>query len=105
MEAPGIPAHQQAVDEVLDAYESIVVRSSENLIGYSVKYGHLLVGKGYKPFGKEIQLIQTESVQADVLQLRQDIAFEDADFNRVFSADGTGSLHSVLEFIVRRRQQ
>ena len=94
-----------AVDEVLDADESIVVRSSENLIGYGVKYGHLLVGKGYKPFGKEVQLIQTESVQADVLQLRQDIAFKDTDFNRVFSADGTSSLHSVLDFIVRRRQQ
>ena len=94
-----------AVDEVLDADESTVVRSSENLIGYCVKYGQLLIGKGYKPFGKEVQLIQTESVQADVLQLRQDIAFKDTDFNRVFSADGTSSLHSVLDFIVRRRQQ
>ena len=43
-----------AVDEVLDADESIVVRSSENLIGYCVKYGQLLIGKGYKSFCKEV---------------------------------------------------
>ena len=78
-----------AVDEVFYTDESIVVRSSENLIGYGVKYGQLLIGKGYKSFGKEVQFIQAESVQADVLQLRQDIAFEDAHFHRVFSADGT----------------
>ena len=94
-----------AVDEVFDADESIIVHSSENLIGHGVKYGYLLIGKGYKSFGKEVQFIQAESVQADVLQLRQDIAFEDAHFNRVFSADGTSLLHSVLDFIVRRRQQ
>ena len=94
-----------AVDEVFYTDESIVVRSSENLIGYGVKYGQLLIGKGYKSFGKEVQFIQAESVQADILQLRQDIAFEDAHFHRVFSADGTSLLHSVLDFIVRRREQ
>lgn len=43
--------------------------------------------------------------KASAGEVTPDIAFEDADFNRVFSADGTGSLHSVLDFIVRRRQQ
>ena len=94
-----------AVDEVFDADESIVVRSSENLIGYGVKHWQFLVGKRGKPLDKEVQLVQTESVQADILQFRQDIAFEDAHFNRIFSADGTSLLHSVLDFIVRRREQ
>ena len=93
-----------AVDEVFDA-DGVFVCVVEYLLGHGIKHGQFLIGKRGKPLGKEVQLVQAEGVQADVLQLRQDIAFEDADFNRVFSADGTGSLHSVLDFIVRRRQQ
>ena len=93
-----------AVDEVFDA-DGVFVCVVEYLLGHGVKHGQFLVGERSKPLGKEVQFIQTESVQADVLQLRQDIAFEDADFNRVFSAAGTSPLHSVLDFIVRRRQQ
>ena len=93
-----------AVDEIFDA-DGVFVCVVEYLLGHGVKHGQFLVGERSKPLGKEVLFIQTESIQADVLHLRQDIAFEDADFNRVFSADGTGSLHSVLDFIVRRRQQ
>ena len=92
------------VDEVFDA-DGVFVCVVEYLLGHGVKHGQFLIGKRAKPLGKEVQLVQAESVQADVLQLRQDIAFEDAHFNRAFSADSTGSLHSVLEFIVRSRQQ
>ena len=93
-----------AVDEVFDT-DGVFVCVVEYLLGHGVKHGQFLVGERSKPLSKEVQLVQTESVQADVLQFRQDIAFEDADFNRVFSAGSTGSLHSVLDFIVRRRQQ
>ena len=95
-----------AVDEVFDTDGVFgIVCIVEYLLGHGVKHGQFLIGKRGKPLGKEVQLVQAESVQADVLQFRQNIAFEDADFNRVFSADSTSSLHSVLDFIVRRRQQ
>ena len=93
-----------AVDEVFDA-DGIFVCVVEYLLGHGIKHGQFLVGERSKPLGKEVQLVQAESIQADVLQLRQDIAFKDAHFNRIFSADGTSPLHSVLDFIVRRRQQ
>ena len=93
-----------AVDEIFDA-DGVFVCVVEYLLGHGVKHGQFLIGERGKPLGKEVQLIQTESIQADVLQLRQDIAFGDADFNRVFSADSTSSLHSVFDFIVSRRQQ
>ena len=93
-----------AVDEVFDT-DGVFVCVVEYLLGHGVKHGQFLVGERSNPLSKEVQLVQAECVQANVLQLRQDIAFKDTDFNRVFSADGTGSLHSVLDFIVRRRQQ
>ena len=93
-----------AVDEVFDA-DGVFVCVVEYLLGHGIKHGQFLVGKRGKPLDKEVQLVQTESVQADILQFRQDIAFEDAHFNRIFSADGTSLLHSVLDFIVRRREQ
>ena len=93
-----------AVDEVFDA-DGVFVCVVEYLLGHGIKHGQFLVGERSKPLSKEVQLVQAEGVQSDVLQLRQDIAFEDADFNRVFSAAGTSPLHSVLDFIVRRREQ
>ena len=55
-----------AVDEVFDA-DGVFVCVVEYLLGHGVKHRQFLIGERGKPLGKEVQLIQTESVQADVL--------------------------------------